>query len=130
MIKIDHINAQSVQGHIDEIRLMVQDRNTDILCISESWLLPITHDNYINIPNYNVFRYDAGRGGGVCVYIKTCLKVSIINLTLPKLENVDNIWLNVQSSKFPSFIIGTIYRLLHAHVNSFDHIEKNFRDCN
>ena len=68
MIKIDHINAQSVQSHIDEIRLMVKDRDSDILCISESWLLPIIQDNYIDIPSFNVFRCDAGRGGGVCVF--------------------------------------------------------------
>ena len=128
MIKIEHINAQSVQGHIDEIRLMVHDRDIDILCISESWLLPVIHDNYINIPKYNVFRYDVGRGGGVCVYIRNCLKVSVINLSLPKVENVDILWLNVQSSKFPSFIIGTVYRHPHAHVNSFDYIEESFRE--
>ena len=128
MLKIDHINAQSVQGHMDEIRLMVHDRNSDILCISESWLLPTVQDNYININNYNVFRYDTGRGGGVCVYVRNCLKASVINLSVPKLENVDIIWLNVQSSKFPSFIIGTVYRHPHAHVNSFDHIEESFRE--
>ena len=128
LIKIDHINAQSIQGHMEEIRLLVEDRSVDILCISETWLLPIVDNRYIKIPNFNIFRYDAGRGGGVCIYVKDYLKVSEIQLNIPRIENVDSIWLTVQSSKFPSFILGTVYRHPHALVNSFDYIEDIFKE--
>ena len=66
-IKIVHINAQSVQGHMDEIKLLIKDGNIDILCISETWLLPTVENRFIQIPNFNIFRQDEGRGGGVCV---------------------------------------------------------------
>ena len=66
-IKIEYINAQSIQGHIDEIKLLINDRNVDILCVSETWLLPTVENRFINIPNFNIFRQDEGRGGGVCV---------------------------------------------------------------
>ena len=60
LIKIEHINAQSVQGHIEEIKMLIEDRSIDILCISETWLLPLIEDKYVKVPNFNIFRYDVG----------------------------------------------------------------------
>ena len=48
-IKIEYINAQSLQGHMDEIKLLIDDRNIDILCITETWLLPSVENRFINI---------------------------------------------------------------------------------
>ena len=128
LIKIEHINAQSVQGHMEEIKMLIEDRSIDILCISETWLLPLVEDKYVNVPNFNIFRYDVGRGGGVCVYVQDYLKVSEIDLNIPKVENVDDIWLCIQSSKFPSFILGTVYRHPHALVSSFDYMSDIFKE--
>lgn len=48
------------------IRMMlVSERNTGILCVSETWLNPDVLDEYVNIPNYVVFRCDKSRGGEV-----------------------------------------------------------------
>lgn len=127
-IKIEYINAQSIQGHIDEIKLLINDRNVDILCVSETWLLPTVENRFINIPNFNIFRQDEGRGGGVCVYVRDSLKTSQVHVSIPKVERVDHIWLDIQSSKFPSFIIGTVYRHPHALVNSFEYLSDIFKE--
>ena len=66
-IIIEHINAQSIQGHLDEIKLLINYRNIDILCVSETWPLSTIENRFINIPNFNIFRHDEGTGGGVCV---------------------------------------------------------------
>ena len=128
MIKIEYIDAQSVQGHIEEIEMLIEDRSIDILCISETWLLPLVEGKYINVPNCNILRYDIGRGGRVCVYAQDYLKVSEIDLNIPKVENVDNIWLCIQSSRFPSLILGTVYRHPHSLVNSFDYMFNIFKE--
>ena len=79
ILNIVHINAQSVQGHMNEIRLLVLEKNLDILCISETWLQPNVRDQYIEISDFNVFRHDVGRGAGVCIYVKDCFKVTEID---------------------------------------------------
>ncbi len=46
---IEHINAQSLQANFDEVKFIVTERNIDILCVSETWLLPHTPDAYTYI---------------------------------------------------------------------------------
>ena len=57
-LTIEHINAQSVMGHLDEIVSLVNDRNIDVLCVSETWLTPVILDKYIDIPNYIIYGRD------------------------------------------------------------------------
>ena len=37
---IKHINAQSLITKLDEIKLLIENEDLDILCISETWLQP------------------------------------------------------------------------------------------
>ena len=106
---------------MEEIRLLVSEKNLDILCISETWLHPNVNDYCIRIPNFNIFRHDVGRGAGVCIYVRDSFKVTQIDMNTPIIENVEHLWLSIQSAKFPSFIVGTVYRHPHAHVQSFDY---------
>ena len=64
---IKHINAQSLITKLDEIKLLIENEDLDILCISETWLEPNILDDLISIKNYNVFRNDNplnSRGSG------------------------------------------------------------------
>lgn len=63
LLTIEHINAQSLQSNYKEVRLLIQERDIDILCVSETWLQSHTSDDLIAIPNYKLFRNDGGRGG-------------------------------------------------------------------
>ena len=115
-------------GHLEEVELLIKERDLDILCISETWLLPVMQDRFINIPNFNVFRCDQGRGGGVCVYVRDTLKTSNINLEIPKNNvKVEDLWITVQCRHLPSIIVGTIYRHPHALSDSYDYILDVFR---
>ena len=108
--------------------MLINQSNSDVLCVSETWLLSSVNNVFIDIPHYNIFRRDHGKGGGVCMYVNENLKSSQVNLTTPKIDNVEDIWICVQSSKFPSFIIGTIYRHPHAPVTAFDYISNVFKE--
>ena len=108
--------------------MLINQSNSDILCVSETWLLPSVSNAFIDIPHFSIFRRDHGRGGGVCIYVSENLKSSQINLNTPKTDSVEDIWLCIQSSKFPSFIIGTIYRHPHAPVAAFDYISNVFKE--
>ena len=39
-IVIKHIDAQSLIPKLDEIKLLIENEDLDILCISETWLQP------------------------------------------------------------------------------------------
>ena len=62
-LKIEHLNAQSLIGNFNLIEAHILSRDIDVMCISESWLLPLTANRFIDIPGYSVYRCDAGMGG-------------------------------------------------------------------
>ena len=86
-IVIKHINAQSLIPKSDEIKLLIENEDLDILCISETWLQPNILDDLISIKNYKVFRNDNplnSRGSGACICVKnifTCEKYENIEIT-------------------------------------------------
>ena len=125
-LKIEHLNAQSLIGNFNQIEAHILSRDIDVMCISESWLLPLTANRFIDIPGYSVYRCDAGMGGGVCVYVKEDLKVNILSTTLERPENIEDIWMTVQYRNLPSFIIGCVYRHPHALNNSFTYLSDVF----
>ncbi len=109
------------------MKLLIIDRNIDILCISETWLQANTPDGYVDIPNYKIFRCDNGRGGGVCTYVHNTLSPSIINLDVQRPTGVEDVWVKVQCRKLPAIITGCVYRHPKALVLSFDYIQDAFR---
>lgn len=121
-LKIEHVNAQSLLANKDVIDNIIKDRCIDILCVSETWLCPLTLNDYVCIPNYNLFRYDKGRGGGVCMYVSDTLTATQVNVAMDRVEGVEDIWVSVQSSKFPSIIVGCLYRHPKSNPDTFQYI--------
>ena len=97
-------------------------RNIDILCISETWLLPHIPDNYIHIPGYKVYRCDKSYGGGVCVYVKDSLTTKMITSNDDRPDGVEDVGLSIQCRKLPSFIVGSVYRHPKASQESFEYL--------
>ena len=97
------------------------------MCVSETWLLPHTPDNFVCIPNYKIFRLDNGRGAGTCIYINDTLKVNQIHTDIPRPPGIEDTWITVQCRKLPSIIIGCMYRHPKALAGTFDYIEDIFR---
>lgn len=109
------------------MKLLIIERKIDVLCISETWLQTNTPNGYVEIPNYTIYRCDNGRGAGVCMYVHSTLKSSVINLDVPRPKGVEDVWVKIQSRKWPAIIIGCVYRHPKALVTSFDYIEEVFR---
>ena len=94
----------------------------DVLCISETWLCKDFPDDYIDIPEYKVYRCDKGRGGGACIYVRDVYKVVPIATDIVRAQGVEDVWVTVQSSKFPSVIIGCLYRHPKSRSETYDYI--------
>jgi len=125
---VEHINAQSLLSKTNDVELLIQEREIDVLCISETWLTNDLEDKYVCFPNYNIYRQDKGRGGGVAIYVRDNLKVNPLNLTASKIDGVEDLWLSIQCRKLPSVIIGCIYRHPHASAESFKYLLDIFRE--
>lgn len=121
---IEHINAQSLMGSMDEIKLLMKESSIDILCISEAWLIPSVPDHIVNIHGYRIFRCENGRGGGAFTYVRDDLSATAINLSVPKQAGVKDVWVTVQCRKLPSVIVGCMYR----HPNTPNVVLDNTQD--
>ena len=118
----------SLLANRDEICLLVNQRNPDVLCVSETWLTHNVLDQHIAMPGFSVYRNDKGRGGGVCIYVRDFLTVTSTNVNIDQVEGVENLWLTVQCRKLPSVIIGCLYRHPHSNSHSYDYITNVFND--
>ena len=66
---------------------IVEVEKPDIICIVETWLLSEIEDNEVMIENYQIIRQDRNRhGGGVLMYINSCLSVRVLSSGANSLE--------------------------------------------
>ena len=121
-LKIDHINAQSLLGNKNEIDLLIRERNPDVLCVSETLLSHDIKDEFTAIPDYDVFRCDKGRGGGVCIYVKDVFKVTPVNVDTERPDGVEDVWVAVQCRMLPTVVVGCLYRHPKSLARTFDYI--------
>ena len=119
---IKHINAPSLIPKLDEIKLVRENDDLDISCISETWLQPNIQDDLTSNKNYKVFRNDNplnSRGSGARIYVKnifTCKKYENIEITDGEpLKGIKDVWVSIQASKFKSIIVGAVYK--HPNTN-------------
>lgn len=118
-----HLNIRSLIHKLDYVNVLMQQTNPDILILSETWLKKSIKDCDVALDGYTLFRVDrAGRGGGVAVYIKSGLSVSVLNsITKPKC--FEFIALQIQLGPSPLVVIG-IYRPPSADSESIDSLAK------
>ena len=108
---------------------MLNEKDIDILCISETWLLPSLSSSFARVHGYSLYRCDGGRGGGVCIYVRETLKVTVLTpQEIERSPQIEDAWISVQYKKFPSFIIGCVYRHPHATCDSFNYLSDILRN--
>ena len=114
--------------HKHELELLLEKRKIDILCVSETWLCPYIRNDFVNIPSYNLYREDLGRGGGVCLFVREYLKVTELGIGVEKQEGIESKWLSIQHRFLPSIIVGCVYRHPKANAESFTFILDIFKN--
>ena len=93
---------------LDEVRLLINERNLDIIALNETWLDESLSNDLLHIENFDLYRNDRNRhGGGVALYIKksfsTKLRKDLMN------KNEENLFVKIHF-KHGSIIVGTWYR--------------------
>ena len=128
LLRIEHINARSIIGNFDEIKNLVIRNNTDILCVSETWLTDQTPDSFVYIKGYKLFRkdYEFNKIGGVAIYVRDELSSNEICFDVNAPRDIEAIFINVQLSKNPSFIVSTMYRHPQGKSETYTFINSVF----
>lgn len=95
------LNARSIFNKVDELRAHIENYNSDIIFITESWLSENIPNEAIHIDGYYVFRKDriANRGGGVAIYIKDKFPVKV-RLDLSN-ESIECLWVTLRPKWLP-----------------------------
>ena len=86
-LHIQYYNARSLLPKFEELCAIVEVEKPDIICIVETWLSSEIEDNEVMIDNYQIIRQDRNRhGGGVLMYINSCLSVKVLSSGANSLE--------------------------------------------
>lgn len=103
------LNIQGLTGHLDELKIFVDNCNPLLVCLNENHITSDIYDFELALTGYNLVRLDSSsrHTGGVCIYIKNEIKFKInktviIDTNLWYLEVfLKNVELN--------FILGCLY---------------------
>ena len=121
---------------LDELEIKLNNEQTDVAVITETWITPNTAHEQFYLEGYNVFnkcRLDRN-GSGVLVYVKDHIKGSLIDdLNVP--PEIEGEWIMLNHPKFPrdvpSIAVFAVYNppdspyedlLRHHIISSVDYI--------
>ena len=120
-----HLNIRSLcnQFKLDQLKIFISQTDPDILVITETWLKDCIHDSEVSIDGYNLYRTDrVGRkGGGVAVYIKSCLSVTVLK-TVSSPHSFELIALKINLSVHNFINVVGLYRPPSAIPNAMSDI--------
>ena len=94
---------------IDLIDTSVQERQPDVLLLSETW--PIPYSPKILIPGYELFHQDRidKRGGGVAILISNTLRCQVRNDLSSKLKESECITVDISLKNGDSYLLSSMY---------------------
>lgn len=95
-----HVNAQSLPAHFVEFKHFFNNKNYDVIAVSETWFNENHSSNLYQLDNYILFRNDRERcrGGGVCLYIRSGFSCSPVSMSCEgSFPAADYLFLNLHS---------------------------------
>ena len=114
-------NVRAITNKIDELDVVLKTNDVDLAGITETWLNLNVPESCVHIQGYNLVRNDRveKRGGGVCVFIKSCIPF----VTLPNLDcpNHECLWIKLRPYRLPReiscILVCVVYHPPHADGN-------------
>ena len=115
LLKILHLNTQSLLSTFAEFEAMAFEYKFDILTLSETWFTNNQHlIDHVQIPGYNLYyrnRSNNRRGGGVAAYIRDSIKCKLRNDIFSLDSSIEHLWLEIQGKNRNShFLLGIFYQ--------------------
>ena len=114
LLKILHLNTQSMVSSFPEFECMVSTYNFDMYCLSETWLSDNQHLlDHVQIPGYSMFYQNRSnkRGGGVGVYLKESMKCKVRNDITKLDDQLEHLWIEIQGkNRHSNVLVGVLYQ--------------------
>jgi exonuclease III len=107
--KIACLNVTSLPKYLDEIRLLLFDREFEILALNQTRLDDSIQNGTVDIDGYDIVRLDRNRfGGGVCFYVRNSINYIVRDDLLTK--ELEILTLEIRKPFTKPFLITTWYR--------------------
>ena len=114
-------NVRSAMNKLDELDILLHqpDDQIDIAVLTETWQSDKICDDFLAIDGFNVFTRtrDMKRGGGVAVYVKEQIPVTVLdNINVP--DELECLWLRVCPHRLPRSVAGIVVCAVYIPPNS------------
>ena len=117
------LNIASLVLHIDELRILISDKNFDVIAINETRLDSTISDKLVHIDGYTLIRKDGNRnGGGVCLYLRSSLNYQFRS-DLKFDDNFEVLSVDILKPNCKPFNVTALYRPPNVVEGFFQNLE-------
>ncbi len=115
-------NGRNLVSKVEDIRILLQRRKLDILCIQETFLNDAIPSGELFVPDYNMFRHDRDptvckqSGGGLLVYTHKRCEVELVPGGSISTTDLELIWLKLGLNETRPTYICNMYRPPNGNV--------------
>ena len=129
-LRVVHINARSIPGHLTELSRIITETNSDIIGISETFIKDDIPMNKCNIENYKLYTENRTHTtqGGVAIYIRESITAK--QLPVPKNVNHPELICLELTIKNIKIAVVCVYKGLGLSYTSYSHIIEFLADIN
>ena len=120
------LNIYRLTTRIDEVRLVMEEKNIHILAINETKLDEFMPSSLVSVDGYSLERKDRNFfGGGVAIYIKNTINYEVIK-NIPE-TTLEILCIKVLPKQAEPFVIVSWYRPPSSQVACFEELENVLR---
>ena len=108
---IAHLNIWSLRNKVDHVRVLLDENNIDVLCLTETWLDNNDDDSVITIEGFQFCRLDRTtetEHGGILCYVRDGIvfreKSDLYD------DNIEALWIEINLPQTKPLLLGTVYR--------------------
>lgn len=122
-MRIAGVNIRSLIPSLDDLGGIAGELDFDLLGITETWLDVDFPSSLIKLQNFNLVRKDRStRGGGVCWYIRECVRYCVFDTSYVLGDNLEQLWITTKFGVF-SYAFGVVYRPPSAPIGCLAELE-------
>ena len=110
-LNIMTINAQSLSNKMNEFKVLIKEKNPDLISITESWGNDSITDGIFAIKGYNMYRDDktTSTGGGALLYIKDKIEQRVCK-AFGSMAFESSVWCWIVGKGGKKILVGSVYR--------------------
>ena len=119
-------NIDSVSGHVDQLRILLDQEKPHIVCLNGTKLDLSMSDSLVNVNNYQIIRNDRDiHGGGVAVYVPENISYKIRSVLIA--DNLEVVTLQIADSKSSSHSLSHHFTDPQENLSLISMTWKRFR---